>query len=331
MKNKNKLIGLGTLFVALSGCTEKPPTAELTLNLDLSQTTVSGLSSGAYMAHQLHIAYSDKITGAALLAGGPYGCAKGDLDIALAECMTAQSELNISPFVQIAKQAEQQGTIASLENLKSQPVWVYHGKSDTRVGEWITKASADLYQALGATPTYIDSIDSGHGFPTESSGVTCNTTAEPHINHCQYDAAGELLTHLYGELKPKVVAQGKIHPIDQNQFINEGQENTLADTGYLYVPKSCAQGESCRVHIALHGCKQNEEALDKQYVENTGYNSWADNNRLVILYPQTKNSLSPLNPYGCWDWWGYTGADYQTRSGAQLSHIINMVEGLSQP
>jgi predicted esterase len=49
------------------------------LKLDSAKTTVSGLSSGAYMAHQLHLAYSDRIAGAALLAGGPYHCAEGKL------------------------------------------------------------------------------------------------------------------------------------------------------------------------------------------------------------------------------------------------------------
>jgi hypothetical protein len=34
--------------------------------------TVSGLSSGAFFAHQLHVAYSGLFDGAAIVAGGPY-------------------------------------------------------------------------------------------------------------------------------------------------------------------------------------------------------------------------------------------------------------------
>ena len=37
---------------------------------DLSQTSVSGLSSGAFMTAQLHVAYSDKLIGAGIVAGG---------------------------------------------------------------------------------------------------------------------------------------------------------------------------------------------------------------------------------------------------------------------
>jgi poly(3-hydroxybutyrate) depolymerase len=37
--------------------------------------SVSGISSGAFMANQLHIAHSADVMGAAMIAGGPYGCA----------------------------------------------------------------------------------------------------------------------------------------------------------------------------------------------------------------------------------------------------------------
>ena len=57
------------------------------LNVDLTQTTVSGLSSGAYMAGQFHIAFSAEVTGAGIVAGGPYGCAEGRAEVALERCM----------------------------------------------------------------------------------------------------------------------------------------------------------------------------------------------------------------------------------------------------
>ena len=33
-----------------------------------------GLSSGGFFAHQFHIAHSALVTGAGIIAGGPYGC-----------------------------------------------------------------------------------------------------------------------------------------------------------------------------------------------------------------------------------------------------------------
>ena len=43
--------------------------------VDPTQISVAGLSSGAFMANQLHIAHSADIMGAAMIAGGLYGCA----------------------------------------------------------------------------------------------------------------------------------------------------------------------------------------------------------------------------------------------------------------
>ena len=43
-------------------------------NLDRSAITVSGLSSGGFMAHQFHIAFSKLVTGAGVVAGGPFRC-----------------------------------------------------------------------------------------------------------------------------------------------------------------------------------------------------------------------------------------------------------------
>src|SRR5690606_13017004 len=69
---------VSALAVWLAGCAESDPPLP-TLQLDVDRVSVSGISSGAYMAHQAHLAFSSTIDGAALVAGGPYGCARGDL------------------------------------------------------------------------------------------------------------------------------------------------------------------------------------------------------------------------------------------------------------
>ena len=46
------------------------------LGADLSATSVSGLSSGAYMAGQIEVAHSSQIVGAGIVAGGPFACAE---------------------------------------------------------------------------------------------------------------------------------------------------------------------------------------------------------------------------------------------------------------
>jgi poly(3-hydroxybutyrate) depolymerase len=82
----------------------------------------------------------------------------------------------------------------------------------------------------------------------------------------------------------------------------------MAETGYVYVPDACARQAPCRVHIALHGCKQYAGLIADHYVRHAGYNEWADANNIIVLYPQTiaGNPLldpgTPFNPNGCWDW-----------------------------
>jgi hypothetical protein len=34
------------------------------------------------------------------------------------------------------------------------------------------------------------------------------------------------------------------------------------------------------------------------------------------------------NPNGCFDWWGYSGADYATKSSVQMTTVMNMVKHL---
>ena len=46
------------------------------LGADIQQTSVSGLSSGGYMAGQFHTAHSKYVKGAAIVAAGPYACAR---------------------------------------------------------------------------------------------------------------------------------------------------------------------------------------------------------------------------------------------------------------
>jgi poly(3-hydroxybutyrate) depolymerase len=78
-------------------------------------------------------------------------------------------------------------------------------------------------------------------------------------------------------------------------------------------------GQGCRLHVAFHGCLQYRQLVGDAYYANAGYNRWAATNRIIVLYPPTVASpLDPFNPNGCWDWWGYTDSDFDTRSGRQI-------------
>ena len=89
---------------------------------------------------------------------------------------------------------------------------------------------------------------------------------------------------------------------NQAEFFNDLPSVVSMDsTGYVYVPSACKNGsKQCRLHLAFHGCLQGRKYVSSAFVLHAGYNSVAEMNDIIILYPQAQNST--LNPYGCWDW-----------------------------
>ena len=94
---------------------------------------------------------------------------------------------------------------------------------------------------------------------------------------------------------------------------------TMLPTALAYVPAACANGEACGIHVAFHGCQQSTAFVGDVFASLAGYNEWADTNRLIVVYPQADSSkIAPMNPKGCWDWWGYTNEHYATQQGLQV-------------
>ncbi|MCW8107939.1 polyhydroxybutyrate depolymerase [Alteromonas ponticola] len=303
------------------------------LNLDVSDMTVSGLSSGGYMATQFHVAHSDKVNGAGIIAAGPYFCGQNDITVALNQCVSKMdTPVDLSTLNQSAVTWAKEGKIAALSNLEGDKVWLLHGTKDLKV----TAAASDLlfeqYQSWVGAPnvTYVNDKPFAHLFPTKEKGGSCLTSDTPYLGSCDYDAAGEMLTKLIGDLDPPTAElSGELLAFNQHALAGESAK-TMADTGYIYIPQSCADGNLCKVHISFHGCNQYAEAVGKAYVQNTGINEWADSNNMVVVYPQTKKSMfMPLNPQGCWDWWGYTSAEYATAEGQQIKAVMTIVEKLN--
>jgi poly(3-hydroxybutyrate) depolymerase len=301
-------------------------------NIDLAQTSVSGLSSGAFMAGQFHVAFSETVIGAGIVAGGPYGCAEGQLATALNRCMqTHGGAPDPGHLLERAEAAAEEGAIDPLAGLAGDRVYVFSGTEDPTVTPPVVDQTVAFYRAAGiaeADIDYVAGIAAGHAFVTESDGSACATTASPYINDCDYDQAGALLTHIYGALNPPADEPGgSMIAFDQGAFLADPRAHGLGDTGHLHVPSSCAQGAVCRVHIAFHGCQQTDAQIGDRFRVETGYNRWADTNQLIVLYPQAHRTL--LNPNACWDWWGYDDAAYATRNGRQMAAVRAMLDRLA--
>jgi poly(3-hydroxybutyrate) depolymerase len=95
--------------------------------VDPTQISVSGISSGAFMANQLHVAHSANIMGAGIVAGGLYGCAvlsdnengvKPAASLATGACMSAPALLQpAATYAQRMQRFATQGWIDPVENL----------------------------------------------------------------------------------------------------------------------------------------------------------------------------------------------------------------------
>jgi predicted esterase len=370
--------------------------------VDLSQTTVSGLSAGAFMAVQFQIAFSSTVAGVGVVAGGPYFCAQGPTTslIAAFNCtgffVPSPAVPDPASLLSQTKTFAQQGKIDSLKNLTKAKVYLFSGLSDKTVPSSIVDASR-RYFLLAGVPVdnveYQHDVDAGHAFITQDFGNTCSTSHSPFINKCNVDQAGAILKHLYGALtSPSAQPGGQLIQFDQRDFVRgiaagmapfaaptppmtvviisppSGQTGTqgaaptgfpglsgtsvpglpgvgfpglpgtgfpgppgdpsMNDVGYVYVPQSCQQGATCRVHIAFHGGLQTLDDIGTEYVTKTGFNNWADTNNIIVLYPQVKKTASN-NLQGFWDWWGYTGADYAFKSGVQMAAVKAMLDHLT--
>ncbi|MFO1318227.1 MAG: PHB depolymerase family esterase [Burkholderiales bacterium] len=302
------------------------------LDVDVHETSVSGLSSGAFMAVQFHLAHSTIVRGAGIVAGGPWGCARGDWARALGECMKGSPD--IGRLVQAAKSAAAAGDLDPVESLSRSRVWLFSGYNDGVVRQSVMNRLDEFYRTLApdAPRFYRRDLPAGHAMVTTDAGTACNVTGGSFISDCDYDAAGNLLQFIHGRLDPPAATlSGSLRRFDQSEFASGSTRGSgLLDEGYVYVPKACGQGGRCRVHVALHGCEQSAEKIGDVFVRQAGYNRWADANRIVVLYPQTRSTWGlPWNPYGCWDWWGYTDSAYAGKRGAQVKAIRAMVDRLA--
>jgi hypothetical protein len=336
------------LVLLAAGAVSPAASAQLPpLGATLEGTTVSGVSSGGYMAVQFHVAYSATVRGAGVLAGGPYYCAQGSVTTALVNCMQPTRLQPVPDARRLAAQVRAfaaAGRLDAPEHLARSRAWLFSGTRDETVDRRVVAGLERFYRTYlpAGAIVFQDQLPAGHAMITLDAGKACPTTEPPFINDCDFDAAGQLLAHLAGPLRPPAAEDpGRLVRFEQREFTAGPPDAiSMAAEGFAYVPAQCERG-GCRVHVAFHGCRQGADAVGEQFVREAGYNRWAEANRLVVLYPQVAASygwsgglLSPrvvFNPRGCWDWWGYTGPLYATQAGAQMRAVRAMLDRIAAP
>ncbi len=315
-------------------------------NVDLSQTSVSGLSSGAFMTAQFHVAFSSTLVGAGIVAGGPFYCAgsveaSSYLENATTICMNPLgSGPDSRKSAAKAKEFAQKGEIDNPSNLKDDRVYLFSGATDKTVTTKVVNQTEAFYKMIGIPADnikYVKNINAGHAIITNSdSDVACAVTAPPYINDCEFVQSHEILRHIYGNLNPPAsTLSGKIIKFNQREFIGSDR-SSMSEVAYAYVPKSC-ETQTCKVHVVFHGCEQGAAKIGDKYYTTTGYNELADTNNIIVLYPQAEPSDPiPFNPKGCWDFWGYSSPDqahpnFYSKQAPQMVAVMRMLERLAKP
>ncbi|MGV9270627.1 extracellular catalytic domain type 2 short-chain-length polyhydroxyalkanoate depolymerase [Kitasatospora sp. NPDC003701] len=297
-------------------------------HLNLTGAYVTGVSSGGFLATQLQVAYSGTFDGAGIVAAGPYYCGRGNV-VDAAVCLVGHG---LPELEQQAVDWSDQGRIDPVGNLAGKPVYVYHGRLDPLVNPLLSDSGVAFYEDFGANVRYHDWDWAGHSWPSPHGVVPCGLTLPPFVNDCGDDPQREMLTHWLGRVNPPNdgAPAGTLTHFDQNRYTPGGSASRLSmdTTGMLYTPPACAAGQPCKLVVALHGCLSGQYLLGDLFPRLGNLDTYADTNNLVVLYPQAVAGLVPVNPQGCWDWFGYTGHDFAVKSAPQMRAITAMVHGL---
>ena len=313
------------------------------LKINITDSSTSGLSSGGFMAVQLHVAFSNLFRGVGVFAGGPYDCAQGSESKATGVCLSGlPSGVPVSTLVSITKTRSSSGAVDPVSNLNFARVYLFSGTLDFTVHQAVVTSCQTYYQnfiSSSGAILYENTLEASHTWPTDNPNAPnpCTVSESPYVARCSYDGAGTALQQIYGSLNPRTPWSGTLNGtlinFDQTPFGSASAG--MASSGYAYIPDACSAGTVvCKIHVALHGCLQNAQKVGTSFATGTGLNQWADTNNIIVLYPQIEctGSLGG-NPECCWDWWGYLSTQdssiYDTKTGPQMLAILKMMKQLS--
>ena len=314
-------------------------------NVEPAKIFVAGISSGAFFAVQMDVAHSATFKGAAIYAGGVYWCAgAGGAATALADCggetlptNQASYHSTLVPSQTYLDEQSALGTIDPSSNLKDQPIYLWSGALDEVVNPLEMADLESEYAHYGANIHFDSTFPAEHGWESPNGELACGTLGTPYMIKCSkdgtvYDSVHTWLSMFFPHLNPRNGGKlsGTLSAFDQTEF-GASSNLSMAPTGSVFVPRSCASGHRCGFVLALHGCLQEASLIGDKWVAEAGINQWADSNDIVVVYPDTiaSSAPGPTNPNACFDWWGYSNQydpNYALKSGSQMSVLYAMVQ-----
>jgi hypothetical protein len=178
----------GATFV--TACTERETEGPLPkLGATINETSVSGISSGAYMAGQFQLAHGDRVVGAAIIAGGPWGCAESafgsfmNINKAVSGCMlnlmAGLGVPDVAALADKARAASTSGSISALPTITTDKIYLFTGTQDRLVKPPIVEAARSFYERLGVPSSNIlmeKTLPAGHAFITHHAAPPASLT-----------------------------------------------------------------------------------------------------------------------------------------------------------
>ena len=139
------------------------------------------------------------------------------------------------------------------------------------------------------------SIDSEHGYITDSFGDCCNCSGQPYFHNCSYDQAGAILKTIFGELRPRSTPVAASYKrIAQAPYFPSADVGMAAE-GVAYVPAACHKNiTACRIHVNYHGCVGPHPNAVANVARNAGFSEHAESNSIVLVFPAVR-SVSVVN------------------------------------
>src|SRR5574340_1295788 len=133
------------------------------------------------MAVQFHLAHSTTVTGAAIVAAGPWDCAQGSTWRALNNCMNPPPWASPPTAADSRKRAvsvARAGRIDPLTGLAGDKVWLFSGGHDHTVDRSVVNALAGFYESwIAASDLDFETpAEPGHAIPSQDDPADRKST-----------------------------------------------------------------------------------------------------------------------------------------------------------
>jgi len=252
-------------------------------------------------------------------------------------CKSHPELVDVGLLADAARRIFAKGLIDDVKYIERMRVYTFCGTNDpSHYGA--TVRARDFYELFNADVLYNFTIPAGHCWPVDKdTPVPCGggsflpklMSVFP-LQQCHYDGPGDMLSHIYGKLRPPIeMVSRNLRLFDQKPF-NAGDMDDvgLGDIGLVYVPENCSVGKMCKLHVSMHGCS-NPFVLEYPEARELSFNRWAESNDIVVLWPHNvRHGTYSAERKACWDSYAET-PHYDTQIGPQMRAIASMIGNLS--